>query len=107
MRYVLQVTSSAKPGRDADYVQWYKDVHMWEVMEVPGFLSCQRFQHIDPKTGAGAYVAAYDVETDNPGALLESLMAAAPKMKMTDAIDFSSVRFEFLKPLGNREQKKA
>lgn len=107
MRYWLQVASSALPGREADYETWYKDIHMWEVMTLPGFLSCQRFCRVMPGAeGGGEYVAVYEVETDDPGRTLEALMAAGPKMRMTDAIDLKSVRFEFLKPLGDRQQRK-
>jgi hypothetical protein len=42
------------------------------------------------------------VETDDPAKLMEALMAAAPNMRMTDAIDLTSARFEFLQPSGER-----
>lgn len=107
MRYLLQVSSRALPGREADYDRWYGETHVWEVLALPGFLACERFRRMTPGAdGAEDFVALYEVETDDPGALLQSLFAAAPKMKLTDAIDQSSARFEFLVPQGGRYQEK-
>lgn len=100
MRYVLEVCSRALPGRDADYERWYSDVHVKDVLALPGFESVQRFRRAgqdgqDP----GEFVALYTVETDDPAALLQSLFAASATMQLTDAIDPASPRFEYLTPL--------
>jgi hypothetical protein len=109
MRYLLQVSSRALSGREADYERWYSEVHVRDVLALPGFLACTRHKRMTPgANGALAdvdLVAIYEVETNDPGGLLQSLFAAAPQMKMTDAIDLSSVRFEFLQPLGGRYVK--
>jgi hypothetical protein len=103
MKYILEVTSRATPGRDADYNAWYDTTHVVDVLGLPGFNACQRYVRANPGAeGPTEYVAAYEVETDDPAALLESLMAAGPQMQMTDAIDFTSVRFDFLLPTGDR-----
>lgn len=100
MRYVLHVTSRALAGREADYDRWYDDVHSVEMCALPGVLSCTRYQELD-MTGAetGVFVADYEVETDDPAALLQGVFAAAPTMRLTDAIDPESPRFTFLKPM--------
>ncbi len=104
MRYQLEVSSRAVPGREADYNRWYDETHVREVLALPGFLACQRYTRIaagSPGSPAdGESVAFYEVETDDPHALLQSLFAASPNMQLTDAIDVQSVRFEFLKPNG-------
>ena len=108
MRHLLQVSSRAMPGRDADYDRWYTEVHVWDVLALPGFLSCERFRRtVVGGNGESDFVAIYEVETDDPAALLQSLFEAAPKMQMTDAIDATSARFEFLAPLGGRYLKKS
>ena len=101
MRYILQVSSKAVPGREADYDEWYENTHMWEVLGLPGFLSCERFRRAGPGAeGETEFVAQYAVETDDPAALLNALFAATPNFNMTDAIDIASPRFEFLEPDG-------
>lgn len=105
MRYQLQVTSKALPGREQEYDRWYDQVHMGEVLALPGFLSCRRYR----KLAAGsaeeeAFVAVYDVETDDPNALLQLLFSESQNMQLTDAIDPASPRFEFHEPLGDIHQ---
>jgi len=103
MRYILHVTSRAVPGREAEYDRWYEDVHSAEMCRLPGILSCTRYRELD-MSGAetGLFVADYEVETNDPAALLESVFAAAPTMQLTDSIDLESPRFTFLKPTGSQ-----
>lgn len=99
MRYILSVSSRAVEGRQADYDQWYDDVHVGEVCALPGFLSCERFRALDMEgKETGECISHFTVETDDPAALLQSLFAATPTMRLTDAIDPNSAQFSFLKP---------
>lgn len=99
MRYILSVSSRAMPGREAEYNQWYDQIHMGEVCALPGFVSCERLRALDMEgKETGECIAHYTVETDDPAALLQSLFAATPAMRLTDAIDASSARFTFLQP---------
>lgn len=108
MRYILQVSSRAMPGREADYDTWYEETHMGEVLALDGFVACERFRRTVPgQDGPAEFVANYEVETDDPGALLQSLFAAAPDMNLTDSIDPASARFEFLEPIGGGRRLKA
>lgn len=101
MRYLLEISSRGLPGREADYDLWYEETHLDEVLALPGFNACERFERLAPDSrGVTELVALYEVEADDPQALLQSLFAATPDMKLTDAIDRDSVRFEFLRPTG-------
>lgn len=102
MRYILHVTSRAVSGREAEYDRWYDEVHSAEMCRLPGILSCTRYRELDMTgTETGVFIADYEVETDNPASLLNSVFAAAPTMQMTDSIDLESPRFTFLKPTGS------
>ena len=46
----------------------------------------------------GVRVAQYEVETEDPAALLKSLFAATPTMRLTDTLDPASPSFSFLVP---------
>ena len=99
MRYILHVASRALDGREADYDRWYDQVHAVEMCALPGVLSCTRYRELDMAgQETGVFVANYEVETDDPAALLQSVFAAAPTMQLTDAIDPQSPRFTFLMP---------
>jgi hypothetical protein len=99
MRYTLSVRSRAMPGRQEEYDRWYDEIHVGDVLALPGFLSCQRFRELDGDgRETGDCIAQYAVETDDPAALLQSLYAATPTMRLTDALDVSSASFAFLRP---------
>jgi len=102
MRHILEISSRAVAGREEDYERWYANVHVGEVLALPGFVSVERFSRssLDGQP-TGEFVALYTVETDDPAALIQSLFAATPTMQLTDAIDGTSVRFEILTPRGN------
>ena len=99
-RYLLEIRSKALAGREDEYDAWYESTHRHDVLIVPGFLACTRYETTDARQGTREFVALYEVETDDPPALLERLFAAEADMAMTDAIDPASARFQFLKPVG-------
>ena len=100
MRYLLEISSRALPGREADFDRWYGDVHVKDVLALSGFEGVQRFRRLGSDgQETGEFVALYTVETEDPAALLQSLFAAAAGMQRSDAIDPSSPRFEFLAPI--------
>lgn len=99
-RYILNVSSRALPGREADYDRWYGETHVGEVLALPGFLSCRRYRQLDMDgQPTGTFVAHYEVETSDPAALLQTLFAAAPTMQLTDALDPAGTSFSFLLPV--------
>jgi hypothetical protein len=99
MRYILEISSRALPGREAEYDRWYGDVHVKDVLALPGFQSAERFRRLGGDgQETGEFVALYTVETDAPADLLQSLFAASATMQLTDSIDPVSPRFEFLAP---------
>lgn len=82
--------TNAVEGRDAEFNRWYDDVHLGEVMAIPGFSGARRFR-IHP-TGEEpprhAYVAIYDMNTDDPGAVLAALVESVEggRLDMSDAL---------------------
>ncbi len=99
MRYILEVSSRALPGREDEYDRWYEEIHAADVLAVPGFKSIERFRRLGADgQETGEFVSLFEVETDDPAALVQSLFAAAANMQLTDSIDPESPRFEFLRP---------
>jgi len=96
------VLSSPVQGRDDEYNEWYNKTHLQEVVEIPGFVSAQRFKL------AGAqlkdllrpdemrnraygetehrYLAIYEIEAESAEVALQALRQARPRLKMTDAL---------------------
>lgn len=90
-RYQFHVFSNPADGREADYNLWYDDVHLGEVLQVPGFVAASRFRLApDPagKAPTHAYLAVYEMEVDDPAAALAELTARAGdgRIAMSDAL---------------------
>lgn len=63
----LVVLSRPTAGHEREYHRWYDETHIPEVLQVPGFVSAERFT---PAPVAGArglddrFLAIYDIEGD-------------------------------------------
>jgi hypothetical protein len=79
-RAVLVVETDPVEGREEEWASWYDGVHIPEILErVPGFKGATRFRR--PVSGPGAsadfgYLTIYEIESDDPGASLDALLAA-------------------------------
>ena len=97
-RYVFQFTSTARPGEDETFNRWYDDVHMPDVLALPGFLSGQRYRVLDGTAARPRYVAAYQVETNDPQATLTHLFEAGKAMVISPSLDQEQVTITILEP---------
>ena len=90
-RFVFVVQTNPVAGRDREYNEWYDEIHLKEVCSFPGFIGARRFRRIDAN-GEHAYLAIYELETDDPQRDLAALTAAAgtDRVRMTDALDLTS-----------------
>lgn len=105
-RHTLVVMTNAAEGKDAEFNAWYTDVHLPEVLQVQGFQGAQRFKVADA-TFAGesqyAYLALYEIETDDLQGALNALKAAARNMNMSATLDKSVGAWAFT-PITERVQ---
>ena len=88
--YRFIVFTTAADGRDAEFNQWYDEVHLAEVLAVPGFTSAER-AIVESGDGMGAetrYVAIYEMDTEDPARVLEELRSrvAAGQIQMSDTL---------------------
>jgi hypothetical protein len=73
----LIVFSAPEPGYEDEYNDWYNNIHLAEVIEIPGFVAAQRFklsadQLPDFKTSPYEYLAIYEFDRP-PGEPLDTL----------------------------------
>lgn len=99
-RYKLVAFSNAAEGREADFNQWYDGQHMPDVLAIPGMVSAQRFACVGE--GPHKYMAIYEIETEDLGALLAEFgkRPGTDLMPISDALDFSTAQVGFWQPLG-------
>lgn len=67
-RHVLVALTNPAEGREDDYNDWYDNTHLKDVLEVPGFVSAQRFRLSGAQRMENPpykYMAIYEIETDD------------------------------------------
>lgn len=93
MRGILLVMSDATPGDDDAYNAWYDDVHLVDVLNVPGFVAARRFAALPSVHGelpSARYLAIYEIDADDLDAVQRALSVAAKGMDISPALDRST-----------------
>lgn len=94
-RYTYVFFVNAVAGKDDAFNTWYTDQHVPDVLKVPGFVCANRYKLTDVGTMGPEpqhrYLTIYEVETDNPEAVLADLGARVPGMVMSDALNTGDV----------------
>jgi uncharacterized protein (TIGR02118 family) len=78
-RYLLFAFSDCKePAREKEFNDWYDNIHVPDMLEVPGLLSATRWVSAEPREGQSRkYLALYEMETDSLGEFNEALRERA------------------------------
>ena len=103
-KYIIEVKSNPTEGNEDAYNQWYSDTHLTEVLQVPGFISAQRFK-VDadqaPEPPKYKYLAIYEVEADEPMDVLHVLAQATAEGKIvtSDTLDLTDISTIIYKPI--------
>jgi hypothetical protein len=71
-RYVLIANNGPTDGEDddADYNRWYDEVHVPDLLAVPGIHTARRFRVVMSRQDVPPYVALYEIETDDIDAVM-------------------------------------
>lgn len=91
--YAYMVLATPREGVEDEYNEWQKTVHAYKVLDVPGFVSGQRFRLADlpsnRKDANWVYLSVYEMETDDPGAAIAELGSryGTPRMPKSDLSD--------------------
>ena len=108
-RHILLVLSNPVADKtDAEFNDWYDNVHLSEVLAVPGFVAAQRYaispeQMADPAGASHRYVAIYEVEGGATEALEALGKATANGMDMGTTLNFETVSAWLYTPNGPRQ----
>jgi hypothetical protein len=90
-KYTLVVTSHARPGQDDEYNRWYDEEHLGDVCNVPGIVAGRRFvaHSASPTPAPAPYLAIYEIEADDPTAVLAELgrRARAGEMNISPSLE--------------------
>jgi len=66
-------TSCNDPSREAEFNEWYDNVHIPHAMKSPlGVISATRYERMEPREGQGKYIVVYEIETDDMEKAMEA-----------------------------------
>ena len=112
-KYTFVVMTNPTAGKEDEFNEWYNTHHIPDVLNVPGFVSAQRFgiaeaQMGGEKSGAYKYLALYEIETDDIAGVLKELRARAgtPEIVPSDAIDMKNVASFVFTPVAEKVMAK-
>jgi hypothetical protein len=106
-RKMYFVLGNAREGQDEVYNDWYDNVHLPQVLAVPGVISAQRFSIEVPEFAKAfgepkhRYLAVYEYEGD-ADAIQAYLREASAKgeMEMHPSLELETVMMQFWNPRG-------
>jgi hypothetical protein len=103
--YVLLVYTRPISGMEADYHRWYNEVHLAEVLRVPGFIRAERLEVCETSLATpgrvGEYLAVYNIESSDIAATMTTFERARMSMSTSPSLDLTSVSFQLLRVLTN------
>ncbi len=102
-RYKLVVLSNPVEGREAEYQDWYQNVHLGQVVAFKGFKSARRFRLAKNLVEREAlpYLAIYEIETDDLEGVMEEVQkhAGTDRLLVSETLDvehsFAAIYEEF------------
>ncbi len=66
------ITNCPDSGREAEFNNWYTNIHIPDILQLPGFKSAARYQiAASPEAPHGKYLAIYEIEGDIMKAMAE------------------------------------
>ena len=103
-KHVFVVFTNEVEGQENIYNEWYTDVHLKDVLKVPGIVAAQRFKLGDVQREGTAppwrYLALYEIETDDLARTKAALAAGhATRTPMPPSLDLGSIVSVFYKAM--------
>ncbi len=91
-KYVFVVFTEPVDGQDAEYNEWYSDVHIPDVLKLDGIVAARRYRLAamnPPQDGHPPYLALYEIETDDVSQIPDAIRRAVDegRMPLSDALD--------------------
>jgi Domain of unknown function (DUF4286) len=104
---MIVMTNPASPESEKEFNRWYDEIHLPDVVALPGFKSATRFrariQVLPPsEKPAFDYLAIYELEDVDQA--LASLEKFGPELELTDAIDMVNVMEVLYDPISSVEK---
>jgi antibiotic biosynthesis monooxygenase (ABM) superfamily enzyme len=91
---LVVMTNCVDQSREEEFNRWYDDVHVPEMLTLPGYVSARRLRVTDDEGGSAfRYLILFEVETDDPIASYQDMRRRARDMDLTPLLDRGPDRF--------------
>ena len=99
-RNLYLVFSNPVEGKEDQYNEWYDNVHLADVMRIPGVVSAARYDFRPTSFGEATaaptehrYLAVFELDREPEGVLTEmGNRAGTPEMMISEAMNFDTVQ---------------
>ncbi|WP_210496848.1 DUF4286 family protein [Microvirga antarctica] len=111
-KYNLIALTNPLDGRDDEFNEWYTNVHLADVLKLPGVTAAQRYRLAETQHRAGPldwkYMAVYEIEIDDISTTLSALKAASGTETMPLSPALSPERMVWIfEPITERVERPA
>ncbi len=97
-KYILIVTTRAKAGKDEEFKNWYKNVHIPELLQISEFIKGTRY-YSENSEAESPYLAIYEIESNDIKVTMDKLQARSKDMTRSEAMDEEFVSLQVYKLL--------
>ena len=104
-KYLMLTLTNAKPGKEQEFERWNDELHIPDLLRLPGVATATRYQVLGKPGPADVpgwdFGLALQIETDSIDETLEAMGKAArtPAMPISDALDPETTVRLLLKPV--------
>jgi hypothetical protein len=98
--FQMIVLTNPVAGQEEEFNAWYDAVHLRDVMAVPGIVGARRFRAVSK--GDWHYAAIYDLECEDPQAVMAEIQARwkTDRMRGSPAFDESHFIMTIVERIG-------
>jgi hypothetical protein len=92
MKHLIAVLTEPTPGKQAEFDDYYENLHLGEVLATTGWDTAQRFVLTDEvgQKCPQKYLALYQVEADSAEDIVKTLTETRPQRQQSDALNLKT-----------------
>ncbi|MEM9622622.1 MAG: hypothetical protein AAF993_13300 [Pseudomonadota bacterium] len=103
-KHLVLILTEPTEGREAEFNDYYENLHLREVLDTTHLQSAQRFKLVD-EAGEGCplpYLAVYETEADDARDVIRNLNESRPQRQQSDALNRRTGRVWVFEEIGPR-----
>ena len=110
-RFTLVVMTNAAEGRDDEFNDWYNNIHIPDLLRVPGIVAAQRFRLLPTQRNTNQpwkYLCLYECDAEQPGTIIDEVARRAGTAEMAMSSSLVAPIFTcFLRPITELHTRKS